>query len=221
MAHSALCIEDHGHREEGLHGYFGASSTTTGMHDDPKSWALLGLEPDFSLAGAEFIERAEAPLVLVGYESHDSLYGLEASIEESSAESRLQLISYPGVESGERDLPLGPWVQEAAARFAELLARPLDWDGHGASPIASANVLAAGRFLATVMAPSTPAPTIVPTSTGGLQLEWHRAGFDVELLFGEEDPPLLYVAEIDSGREWEGLPVEGFAEFDLAQRLGG
>jgi hypothetical protein len=69
------------------------------------------------------------------------------------------------------------------------------------------------------MEPSTPAPIMVPTAGGGVQLEWHRAGFDVEVLFGEEDPPLLYVAEIDKDNEWEGHPVEGFAEFELAQRL--
>jgi hypothetical protein len=118
-------------------------------------------------------------------------------------------------------LPPALWIAEVAIRFAELLALPHNWDGHGGDSIAPEAVEAAGRFLATVMSSSTPAPTIVPTSSGGLQLEWHRGGFDVELLFGDEDVPLLYLAEVDSGREWEGSPVEGFAEFDLAHRLSG
>jgi len=112
-------------------------------------------------------------------------------------------------------------MEKVAARFAELVALKADWNGHGACPIGSANILAAGRFLVAVMEPATPSPTIVPTGGGGVQLEWHRAGLDVELLFGEEEPPLLYVAELELEREWEGAPIEGFAEFELARRLIG
>lgn len=163
-----------------------------------------------------------APRVLVSCRPYGGMLD-ECSIrteEEPSEGSKVVAIPAPSVES-DLDLSPAPWIAEVATRFAELLALPHNWDGHGGESTAPETVEAAGRFLTTVMASSTSAPTIVPTSSGGLQLEWHRGGFDVELLFGDEDVPLLYLAEVDSGREWEGSPVEGFAEFDLAHRLSG
>jgi hypothetical protein len=183
-------------------------------------WTLPGLEP-WSFT-SESLDAPAVPLIWVGSNSHDVFCRLENSIEEISREpSQRRVFVDPGAESAEPKKRVAPWMEAVAARFAELVALRADWNGHGACPIASANIIAAGRFLAAVMKPSTPAPTIVPTGGGGMQLEWHRAGLDVELLFGEEDPPLLYVAELSSGHEWEGAPIEGFAEFELAQRLIG
>jgi hypothetical protein len=182
-------------------------------------WTLAGLEPK---SRDLFMEPPAVPLIWISYEPKDVFLRLSDSIEEFPRSPSHRWVSVdPGAESTERERQVGPWMEAVAGRFAELLSLRPDWNGHGACPVGSGNVLAAGRFLAAVMEPATPAPTIVPTAGGGLQLEWHRAGLDVELLFGEEDPPLLYVAELDSGREWEGTPIEGFAEFELAQRLIG
>lgn len=184
-------------------------------------WTLPGLGPS-SPSGRESTAFSAAPLLWVSGRMQDAFCELEASIEEAPQGSARRYFSAdPGAESAETRKRVGPWVEAVTARFAELLALQNNWNSHGACPIARQNILAAGRFLAAVMEPLTPAPTIVPTAGGGVQLEWHRAGFDVEVLFGEEDPPQLYVAEVDREREWEGLPLEGFSEFELAQRLIG
>lgn len=188
---------------------------------DPQ-WTLPGLGPSSSLSAREAAVFYVPPRLWVSDRSQDAFCELEASIEEVPREA-IRGFPYvdPEAESAELRKLVGPWMEAVAARFAELLALRDDWNSHGACPISPANILAAGRFLATVMEPATPAPTVVPTAGGGVQLEWHRAGLDVEVLFGEEDPPLLYVAEVDSEREWEGPPIEGFSEFELAQRLIG
>lgn len=206
-------------REEGHHDVYeiyGAAVEALIDHD----FAFPGSYPISHLA--EAYAPVKAPLVLVSCRPFGDTWEEESISPESelSEHAKVRAIPAPSTES-DHGSPPAPWIEKVATRFAELLTLPTDWDGHGGGSVAARNVEAAGRFLARVMAASTPAPAIVPTSSGGLQLEWHRGGFDVELLFGEEEPPLLYVAEAPSGREWEGPPVEGFAEFELAQRLIG
>lgn len=213
-------IDDYCPSEEGFRSRYaawGAAVETLADHE----FAFPGTDPRLGIVSEAHVP-AKAPRLLVGCRSHVDAWdeGAVSTEDEPSGESTVVAIPAPSTES-DRELRPSPWIAAVATRFAELLTLPRDWDGHGGDSVASENVEAAGRFLAAVMAPSTPAPTIVPTSDGGLQLEWHRAGFDVELPFGDEDSPLLYVAEVDSGREWEGPAVEGFSEFDLAHRLGG
>jgi hypothetical protein len=187
-----------------------------------RDWSLQPNEIRYGAAELGILELPEPSPYLVSYRPYELGVGLEASIEHVPTEvNRREVQAVPINESGGREIPLGPWMEKVTARFVELLGLRPDWDSHGGRPIDPANVGEAGRFLAAVMDPFTPAPNIVPTSGGGIQLEWHRAGLDVELLFGEDELPELYVADLSSGREWEGSPIEGFAEFELAQRLIG
>jgi hypothetical protein len=52
------------------------------------------------------------------------------------------------------------------------------WDTYDAQPIAPAAISAARRFL-----DGLDHPSVVPTSDGGVQVEWHVNGVDVEVLF--------------------------------------
>lgn len=120
-----------------------------------------------------------------------------------------------------RPRPIAQWFLDVLGRFKELNRLPANWDHHGAPPIEAADLAEALKTLSGVMAPNTPAPAIVPISGGGLQLEWHRAGLDVEIVVGLGDEDGLYFHEKASDREWEGPTHEGFAELNLAQRLIG
>jgi hypothetical protein len=111
------------------------------------------------------------------------------------------------------------WPVQAVNQFEQLLALRGNWDTHGAQPITARNANAALRFLYAVMAPDTASPSIVPTHDGGVQLEWHRAGLDVEVLFAGGADDGLYVRDITTGNEWEGPAEEGFRRFSLAKRL--
>lgn len=113
------------------------------------------------------------------------------------------------------------WFIDVLDRLNELSELSADWDHHGAPPIDAIDLALALNVLTEVMAPDTPAPAIVPISGGGLQLEWHRAGLDVEIVVGLDHEDGLYLHEVSSGSEWEGPTKEGFAEHGLAQRLIG
>jgi hypothetical protein len=73
------------------------------------------------------------------------------------------------------------WVQPTLAAFQRLLALPENWDAHGGKRIRPENVQFAYQLLAQTLHPDTPAPQVVPLSHGGLQLEWHQKGIDLEV----------------------------------------
>ncbi len=124
-------------------------------------------------------------------------------------------------EAAETAPRFAEWVVDVLDRLIELHELPVDWDHHGAPPIDEKDIGAALNVLNEVMAPDTPPPAIVPISGGGLQMEWHRASLDVEIVVGLGDDDGLYLREVNSGREWEGPTLAGFAEHVLAQRLTG
>jgi hypothetical protein len=111
------------------------------------------------------------------------------------------------------------WPVKAVNQLEQLLALRPNWDTHGGQPISARNANAALTFLYAVMAPDTSSPSIVPTHNGGVQLEWHRSGLDVEALFAGGADDGLYVRDVATGDEWEGRAEEGFRQFGLSKRL--
>jgi len=61
------------------------------------------------------------------------------------------------------------------AKLDSFLSLKKDWDSYGASPIDPKAVAAAKRFLSACQP--------VPTNDGGVQLEWHLMGQEIEIVF--------------------------------------
>jgi len=70
---------------------------------------------------------------------------------------------------------------ETVKTFIELLELPHGWNSYSAKQIRKENVNAAVDLLRRIMGPGTPPPTIVPTVAGGVQLEWHTKGINLEI----------------------------------------
>lgn len=66
----------------------------------------------------------------------------------------------------------------AAERFTQLGALEQNWDSYGAPPLDRATILRAEAWLA--------AACIVPCSGGGVQIEWHRDGVEIEVSFNPD-----------------------------------
>jgi hypothetical protein len=94
---------------------------------------------------------------------------------------------------------LGPTVQA----LIEILDLPENWDSYGARPINQETVLFALQLLDETMQAETPPPRVVPTTRGGVQLEWHTRGVDLEIEI--QAPGRIYASYEDhrSGDEWE------------------
>ena len=83
---------------------------------------------------------------------------------------------------------------------SELVQLPPGWNSYGAKPIANEAVKAAIAFLVEAIPaiPNVVAPAVVPTVRGGLQLEWHRQGVDLEIEFGPDATGSWYAEDRDT-----------------------
>lgn len=83
-----------------------------------------------------------------------------------------------------------PWFSNAIGRLEDLASLAPGWDSYGAKSVAADMAMAAVRFLAdvAVASPGVHEPSIVPLSDGGIQVEWHRCGIDLEVAFSDDEP---------------------------------
>jgi len=84
------------------------------------------------------------------------------------------------------------WLPQTESALQELLELPANWDSYGARPIRAEVVAEAVDLLHKIVQPGTPQPAVVPTARGGLQLEWHIGGIDLEIEF--EQPGRFHVS---------------------------
>lgn len=119
---------------------------------------------------------------------------------------------------------VGPsWLGRVAQRIGELLRLGSSWDSYGALPISPAEAATALEILLRTADSRTPEPQIVPTSEGGLQLEWHERGIDIEVAPRADRRVGVYYADHRTGKEWEAelradLTLLRSALSELAQR---
>jgi hypothetical protein len=66
-------------------------------------------------------------------------------------------------------------------KLIELLELPGGWNSYNAKPISKENVTFAVGLLAQLMHENTPAPQVVPKVRGGVRLEWHTRGINIEI----------------------------------------
>lgn len=73
------------------------------------------------------------------------------------------------------------WISEAVDSLNSLLALEENWDSYGARKVSLETALSTIVLLNSVMDDRTPPPSIVPTPSGNIQLEWHRSEIDLEV----------------------------------------
>lgn len=106
--------------------------------------------------------------------------------------------------------PLPGWFDAVMQGSADVLTLPANWDSYGAGPINRPIVDL--DFVKRNLAASHPAPRVVPLSSGGRQLEWHRKGIDLEIVFEPGDPPFFYSVNHTTRVEKEQALPEGVQE---------
>ena len=105
------------------------------------------------------------------------------------------------VLKGQGDLP--EWVIATVEKLCDLLWLKANWDSYGAAPVDRFTVELALDILFATMQSTSPSPSVVPTSCGGVQLEWHTGGIDLEI---EIEPAGLieaFFCDQQMNREWE------------------
>ncbi len=76
---------------------------------------------------------------------------------------------------------LPAWFSEVISRCNHLLSLPENWDTYGAKKININAVTNMVDILSKIMNSDMPMPSVVPTNTGNVQLEWHAKGIDLEI----------------------------------------
>lgn len=108
-----------------------------------------------------------------------------------------------------------PWRSRAIARLEELVKLRPNWDSYGGLPVKPRSAEIALQILGNLMLETTPAPSIVPTASGHVQLEWHTGGIDLEV---EVLSPILLRASFEdqeTGEEWArdfNVDLEGLSK---------
>jgi hypothetical protein len=98
--------------------------------------------------------------------------------------------------------PAPAWLAPVVERCQELLRLRAGWNSYGAAPVDIGVVEAALRTLDRIMTASAPLPPLVPTSSGGVQVEWHTQGADFEVAFHPSGTISAAYEDIN-GDEWE------------------
>jgi hypothetical protein len=98
---------------------------------------------------------------------------------------------------------LPPSILPTLDAIGQLLNLPQNWDSYGARSIDPSCVGAALNLMLGVLRHDTPPPSVVPTSQGGVQLEWHTRGIDLEIEFVTPSRLRGYFEDRTSGASWE------------------
>ena len=94
------------------------------------------------------------------------------------------------------------WFRHLKTRLQEFLILESNWNGYGESPIHEGAVKRTIAVLDTVVSEMALQPDIVPTSEGGVQIEWASGGFEIEVEILPTGPAQVFIVE-PSGREHE------------------
>lgn len=100
------------------------------------------------------------------------------------------------------------WFQPILYKVCALGDLQFDWNSYGAKPIDPETAVTTLQIMLIVLSENDPEPAVVPTSSGGIMLEWHLAGIDLEV--DVRSPSSVHVAcEIDGREEYlENVDIE-------------
>jgi len=108
--------------------------------------------------------------------------------------------------------PLPNWLSQTDQALQELLRLPPNWNSYGAQPIIPGNVTAAQDLLRAIVQPETPQPSVVPTVSGGVQLEWHTGGIDLEIEIQGPGQFHVWLEDPQENLELDGAEVSRLSE---------
>lgn len=111
------------------------------------------------------------------------------------------------------------WLIHVKRSLEELIALPAGWDGHGGRPVDLDIAAFTLQLLAETMANGAPPPQLIPLSYGGLQLEWHEVGIDLEMEVEAPNHTYLDYADQRTGEVIEREVSTDFADLSRILRL--
>lgn len=91
------------------------------------------------------------------------------------------------------------WQDDMVSTLCRFVELPHGWDSYSGKPLRHDTGMFVLQLMNGMMGPSIPSPYLVPVSNGGVQIEWHQNGFDIELYVAAPYDCELTVHDHDSG----------------------
>lgn len=95
------------------------------------------------------------------------------------------------------------WLDAVARTCASFVDLESNWDSYGGRPVHESVAQATSDLLLKLARASSPAPTVVPTARGGIQLEWHTPSIDLEIAVASASRLSAAFENKTTGEEWE------------------
>jgi hypothetical protein len=95
------------------------------------------------------------------------------------------------------------WFDAVARKCVSFVELENNWDSYGGRPVHESIAQAAANLIVQLVRASVPEPTVVPTSGGGIQLEWHTTTVDLEIELASAGRISAVFEDRTTGREWE------------------
>jgi hypothetical protein len=121
--------------------------------------------------------------------------------------------TYPSFWKEYYALPRTTWEQDVTNRIVKLMKLPDNWDGYNSPPLRNDVWTFALTVLRSLMQPQTPTPQVVPSTGGGVQLEWHEKDIDLEVNFSAPYQCELWVEDHRTGTCVSKVLTNEFSEF--------
>jgi hypothetical protein len=99
----------------------------------------------------------------------------------SSHERSGKVFQFPPAQRVTLSDPQLEWVEPVINRLNEICGLQVGWDGYRGCPTRFDVARFSFNLLQSICTPDTPAPSIVPLSSGGLQIEWSTEEAEIEL----------------------------------------
>jgi len=96
------------------------------------------------------------------------------------------------------------WLRPVMELLSGLAQLPKNWDSYGAHSISLHSAAGVLRLLSMLMTDAMPLPTFVPVRTGGIQVEWHTKGVDLEVQVSPTGLSRASFEDSRRGTEWVG-----------------
>lgn len=111
-------------------------------------------------------------------------------------------------------------ISEPLSRIKSFGKLGYNWDFYGAESISPISAYFAVSFLDFFVRQNILIPAVVPTTKGGIQLEWHTRGIDCEIEILTDGNIEFYSYELSAGNEVEKhYPVNSIETNDLINLL--
>ncbi|MDP3910679.1 MAG: hypothetical protein Q8Q14_09835 [Gemmatimonadales bacterium] len=95
------------------------------------------------------------------------------------------------------------WLMPSLEALHEIGFLPENWNSYGSRAVSIHALAATIRLLGALMNEAMPLPAFVPTRRGGVQIEWHIKGIDLEIEVTPAERIHASFEDLETGREWE------------------